>query len=152
MFIKLIICEVLPDKKQLFSEAQKAWQLCKEANGFIGQVGGWSNVSNNTAILVGFWKNKWALEHFMATLHDQILHQNQQQDTYKNIHIYHFDYKIINKSYIKLKYNLSSMDSIHLDRHDKVQFDITFKKDKMFVYSNRHTNDTVTLIDNWTVI
>lgn len=79
--VKLIRCKVAADKGADFCVAQQAWQPLATCPGFRGQIGGWDR-QNHDAVVIGLWQSKAHLTQFMAQLHDRIMEQNQQQNTY----------------------------------------------------------------------
>ncbi|MFT5680690.1 MAG: hypothetical protein ACI8RZ_001596 [Myxococcota bacterium] len=80
MLVKWIVCEVEPDRRAAFSEAQRAWSSLTGASGFLGQLGGWDEAGR--ACVVGLWQDVAHYQHFMATLHDAIADRSGQEGTY----------------------------------------------------------------------
>lgn len=80
MLVKWIVCEVPPEKRAAFSEAQQAWSALSGAPGFLGQLGGWDQAGR--ACVVGFWQDREHHRRFMATLHDPIADHSGQASTY----------------------------------------------------------------------
>jgi len=88
MIIKLIQCAVYKDKTSQFSTGQKAWNALSNAPGFITQVGGWVDVTNDynnenpLAVILAFWESIDAYHNFMENIHDNIFTENKQVTTY----------------------------------------------------------------------
>ncbi|WP_144212446.1 DUF4937 domain-containing protein [Shewanella donghaensis] len=87
---KIITCKVAKDQKAHFCHSQQGWKSAATCDGFMGQFGGWvqdeENVNHSelTAVIVGLWRTEQDLALFMATVHDDIIEQNQQVSTYLN--------------------------------------------------------------------
>lgn len=90
MYIKWIICRVKENERQNFSRAQEKWERTSGANGFIAQTGGWDLINKNEACIISFWKNKELYEIFMRDLHDEIINDNKQANTYNQIFVEYF--------------------------------------------------------------
>lgn len=90
MIIKWIVCEVSPNHKEAFSKAQMQWKDLSKVDGFIAQLGGWNIDKPNQACILALWQDKESLEKFMEQLHDDIVEQNQQSNTYESIDVHHF--------------------------------------------------------------
>lgn len=91
MHIKLIVCNVKENLKRDFSKAQEKWFETRQADGFVGQIGGWDLNNENDACIVSFWKNKKSLESFMQNTHDKIIHGNQQHENYNSLSVAKYD-------------------------------------------------------------
>lgn len=89
MLIKWIVCQVTPQQKEAFHRAQEQWGLLKEAEGFLGQWGGWNLDQPFEARILSLWQTPAHYEWFMNQLHDEILQQNRQNATYESIHVDH---------------------------------------------------------------
>ncbi|MHA7138563.1 YdbC family protein [Rossellomorea arthrocnemi] len=87
MIIKVITCKVSEGSKEDFFEEQKIWKALSPLNGFLGQVGGWSNKEPLTACIFAFWENQEAYQYFMDKAHDEILLHSNQSSTYKSIDV-----------------------------------------------------------------
>jgi len=87
MIIKVITCKVSEESKEDFFEEQKIWKALSPLNGFLGQVGGWSNKEPLTACIFAFWENQEAYQYFMEKAHDEILLHSNQSSTYKSIDV-----------------------------------------------------------------
>ncbi|MGF3105926.1 DUF4937 domain-containing protein [Rossellomorea sp. DUT-2] len=85
MIIKVITCKVSEECKEDFFEEQKIWEALSPLNGFLGQVGGWSNKEPLIACIFAFWENQEANQYFMDNSHDKILLHSNQSSTYKSI-------------------------------------------------------------------
>eukprot|EP00656_Telonema_subtile_P031818 TRINITY_DN3484_c0_g1_i1.p1 TRINITY_DN3484_c0_g1~~TRINITY_DN3484_c0_g1_i1.p1 ORF type:complete len:194 (-),score=52.69 TRINITY_DN3484_c0_g1_i1:307-888(-) len=89
LFCKLIVCQVRPENKKLFSRGQLGWSsLCHEEH-FVAQCGGWScNPSDGRecATIVQLWESFVAYEKFMApgAVHDQLLEASSQAETFES--------------------------------------------------------------------
>ncbi len=90
MYIKWIVCKVKDNERQNFSEAQEKWERTSEAHGFIAQTGGWCLQNKNEACIISFWENKELYEIFMRDLHDGIINENRQTNTYNEIFVEYF--------------------------------------------------------------
>ena len=90
MYLKWIVCKVKENEKQNFSEAQGKWERTSEANGFIAQTGGWDLKNKNEACIISFWESKEFLEVFMKDLHNEIIKDNKQANTYSEIFVEYF--------------------------------------------------------------
>ena len=91
MFIKYITCEVIPGKENEFSSAQEKWKKTASAGGFICQTGGWNLNKENEACILAFWENETYLNKFMNELHDQILSDNKQENTFNKLSVEYFE-------------------------------------------------------------
>lgn len=91
MLIKWITCQVTPQKKASFHQAQTKWHLLSEAEGFLGQWGGWNRKQPLEAAILSLWQTPNHYSSFMGQLHDKILKQNGQANTYHSIHVDHSD-------------------------------------------------------------
>ncbi|WP_299739261.1 YdbC family protein [uncultured Rossellomorea sp.] len=87
MMIKVITCKVSEERKEDFFEEQKIWKALSPLNGFLGQVGGWSDQDPSTACIFAFWENEEAYQYFMDNVHDEILLHSNQSSTYKSIDV-----------------------------------------------------------------
>jgi quinol monooxygenase YgiN len=90
MYIKWIGCRVKKNERQNFSKAQEKWERTSGAKGFIAQTGGWDLQNKNIACLISFWENKDSLEVFMKDLHEEIIKDNKQTNTYSEIFVEYF--------------------------------------------------------------
>lgn len=90
MYIKWIICRVKENERQKFSEAQEKWERISNADGFIAQTGGWDFQNKNDACIISFWKNKKFLDAFMTNIHNEIIKDNKQINTYDKISVDYF--------------------------------------------------------------
>jgi heme-degrading monooxygenase HmoA len=91
MYIKWIVCQVKEGMKDAFSHAQEQWISTAEAEGFIAQAGGWNTQNESEACIIAFWESREYAERFMATLHDRIVEENRQSETYHTINVAYFD-------------------------------------------------------------
>lgn len=87
MLIKWIKCQVNNSDKISFSKAQEAWRKIKNAEGFLGQLGGWDQHNQNEACILSFWKDSRAYKNFMDHIHDGIFENSNQRNTYVNISV-----------------------------------------------------------------
>ncbi len=90
MLIKWIVCHVLPDKQNSFSEAQEKWSTIASTSGFIGQFGGWDLKRPEEACILSIWRNQESFDNFMMSIHDDITDGNNQASTYKNLQVKFF--------------------------------------------------------------
>lgn len=83
MILKEILCWVRQGQRQAFSQAQEAWLPLLQAEGFLGQLGGWCEQDPQLAILLGVWRDDSCYQAFMAAdgLHDQIVAASSQLET-----------------------------------------------------------------------
>ncbi|GET26064.1 DUF4937 domain-containing protein [Prolixibacter sp. NT017] len=91
MYIKWIVCQVNEGMKDAFSRAQEQWISTAQAEGFIAQTGGWNIADENEACIIAFWVSRGHAERFMASLHDRIVEENRQSETYHAINVAYFD-------------------------------------------------------------
>ncbi|MFD1019449.1 YdbC family protein [Thalassobacillus hwangdonensis] len=91
MIIKRIICNVRPEQRQDFSEAQQKWEKLRDVDGFIGQIGGWCKEDESCAYIVALWNSREEYDAFMENEHDAIYEAGQQADTFEEITIDLFD-------------------------------------------------------------
>ncbi|GET23268.1 DUF4937 domain-containing protein [Prolixibacter denitrificans] len=91
MYIKWIVCQVKEGMKDAFSRAQEQWISTGQAEGFIAQVGGWNVQSENEACIIAFWESRGHAERFMVSLHDRVVEENRQSETYHAINVAYFD-------------------------------------------------------------
>lgn len=94
MYLKWIVCEVENEFRTEFSKAQEKWIATKNANGFLGQIGGWNRNNNNEACILAFWKGQNSLKCFMENIHDEIFGKSKQEKTYKSISVNYFNLKL----------------------------------------------------------
>ncbi len=87
MLIKLIQCQVNDDTRRSFSEAQMHWYALGCCAGFDGQLGGWSLLDPNLAVIVGLWRDESAYARFMRDVHDSIFESHGQEGTYQAIDV-----------------------------------------------------------------
>lgn len=91
MYIKWIVCQVKEGMKEAFSRAQEQWISAAGAEGLIVQTGGWDLQAEDEACIIAFWESRQHLEAFMASLHDRIVDENRQAETYHSIRVGYFD-------------------------------------------------------------
>ncbi len=91
MYIKWIVCKVKAGMQEEFSDSQGKWKETKRAPGFIAQAGGWNADNENEACIIAFWEGKEYLDKFMIDLHDKILEDNRQADTYNSVNAVYFN-------------------------------------------------------------
>lgn len=95
MLIKLIVCRVRNVTRNRFAEGQRCWSALAGVDGFLGQVGGWqpakptaiTTSSDNTAVIVGIWRDEAAYDHFMRGIHDSIYDESGQRGSYSAIDV-----------------------------------------------------------------
>lgn len=87
MIIKQIACDLLEAKKELFSTGQGEWKALEGVNGFIGQIGGWSETEKNRAYVFSFWQDEPSYLDFMKNEHDQIADYTKQKDCISSIRV-----------------------------------------------------------------
>ncbi|PAE88791.1 YdbC family protein [Shouchella clausii] len=93
MFIKHITCKVKKEKKDVFSNGQAKWGYLKGLEGFVGQIGGWSDKQENTAYIFSLWQDKKDYLHFMKNEHDKVAFLTGQEGSISSIHIELFEEK-----------------------------------------------------------
>ena len=149
MFVKYILCTVKPKNKTAFSKAQDMWQKTKEAKGFIGQFGGWSLKNQNEAVILSFWQDKSSLDNFMAHWHDDIFHENRQQNTYETIKVSHINFEkpINNQAFLK---NINLVENLETFK-TKLPLNIIFKDNTIYIESNNLENKKIKLVKSWNV-
>ncbi|WP_053220076.1 YdbC family protein [Virgibacillus senegalensis] len=91
MIIKKIHCKVDESAKDAFQYQQSQWQELKRCEGFLGQLGGWTEANPSAAVIFSFWENKDAYQYFMDYIHDEILNKTAQAKTYHSISITLFE-------------------------------------------------------------
>ncbi|SMO39188.1 DUF4937 domain-containing protein [Melghirimyces algeriensis] len=87
MFIKWIVCNVIPGETSLFSKCQEDWNALRYVGGFRGQIGGWDVKHSRSACIMGLWESQEAYQAFMRDFHDRIFCNSSQGETYDSIHI-----------------------------------------------------------------
>ena len=83
--VKLIRCTVAPEHRAAFHQAQQAWRQTAACEGFLGQLGGWSD--GDEAWIFALWRRQADLDCFMAGVHDIIVAGNRQQITYRHCRV-----------------------------------------------------------------
>ncbi len=91
MLVKWIKCLVESQNKNLFSAAQEQWQAVKGTEGFIAQTGGWNIHNDNEACILSIWRDHSSYLCFMQSVHDNILNNSGQTETYVSIAISLYD-------------------------------------------------------------
>ena len=91
MIVKWITCEVPDEKREQFSAAQEKWTKLKEAPGFIGQVGGWDSIYPEKAYIIAFWEDEHSITEFMNELHDSLIAESGQNNTYEKLKTNYFN-------------------------------------------------------------
>jgi len=77
MLLKWIVCRVAQQQRDVFSNAQQAWQALAAEPGFLGQCGGWAD--DQTACILGLWQSAQAHQRFLLEgSHDAIVSASQQ--------------------------------------------------------------------------
>jgi hypothetical protein len=84
MLLKYITCEVPPDRRAGFCEAQEHWRSLASVDGFCGQIGGWGETHPNRACIFAFWNDLFAYAVFKNKLHDPIFERSRQAGTYSS--------------------------------------------------------------------
>jgi len=87
MLLKLIECNVIPEKREAFSEGQKMWKELHNVPGFVAQIGGWSRSNYNKAYILAFWLEQNSYENFMDHVHDHLFVKTRQDETYSSIKV-----------------------------------------------------------------
>jgi Domain of unknown function (DUF4937 len=86
MLLKWIVCQVHSEMRSAFSRTQDQWRSIENADGFVGQFGGWDTKNGRTDVcILGLWSSPSAYESCMRHLHDQVTAENQQERTYHQI-------------------------------------------------------------------
>jgi heme-degrading monooxygenase HmoA len=87
LLVKWIKCQVNESEKDSFSIAQQQWKSLENAEGFVGQLGGWELKNSCEAGILSIWKDTTSYRHFMESLHDRIVDNSEQQNTYTKISV-----------------------------------------------------------------
>lgn len=87
MLVKWIRCNVPENKKAMFSQAQEQWDILKNSDGFLAQVGGWDRKHTSQAAILSFWRDNDAYQVFMEDQHNTIFKENEQESTYDSISV-----------------------------------------------------------------
>ncbi|MFJ8260625.1 YdbC family protein [Rummeliibacillus sp. NPDC094406] len=87
MIIKSIFCKVNEGMKLEFSQHQLEWQTIHKADGFLGQIGGWSLKDPLKACIFSFWQDLESYQNFMEEIHDRIFIASGQKETYHSISV-----------------------------------------------------------------
>ena len=86
MLVKWIVCEVAPESRDTFSQAQEQWRRLEGVDGFRGQFGGWdtrnTSQSCHIACIVGLWRDSDLYRDFMSNVHDPIVAASGRAATY----------------------------------------------------------------------
>ncbi|MCA9255298.1 MAG: DUF4937 domain-containing protein [Phycisphaerales bacterium] len=88
MYLKWIVCEVEAASCGAFHRAQLGWRRIRSAEGFVAQVGGWTQ-DRREACVLGLWEDKASCDRFMASLHDEIVNETHQDLTYLSCRVMH---------------------------------------------------------------
>ncbi len=91
MYVKWIVCNVRENLRKEFADTQEKWIETQDADGFIGQVGGWDLNNKNDACIISFWEHKESLQSFMRNIHDKIFYGNEQSKLYESISVVYFE-------------------------------------------------------------
>lgn len=91
MYIKWIVCDEKKNHKKDFSLAQEKWIGMQNAEGLIGQIGGWDLNHANVACVISFWDNEKSVRKFMREIHDEIFLKNKQSQYYNSIEVEYFN-------------------------------------------------------------
>lgn len=109
MLIKWIVCTVPPSHRKVFSQAQEAWSIIADADGFYGQIGGWNQHQKKQACILALWRDVAAYQNFMDNIHDTVTDNNTQEKTYSAIEVSLFDTILdINGEYSNLTQSLAA--------------------------------------------
>lgn len=92
MYLKYIRCTVPPDRREVFSRAQRAWAVMEDAPGFIAQCGGWEIDAPGEAHILAGWRSQADLEQFMREGHDEIFQGSGQAETYTTSEVLHYEW------------------------------------------------------------
>ena len=95
MLLKVIVCNVPPNRRAAFDHAQEQWRAIATVDGFCGQLGGWSALDDRHAIVLAFWRDRCALDRFMQSDHDCIVQRSRQSETYTAIDVTHFEVELV---------------------------------------------------------
>ena len=82
MILKWIRLAVPDDLRNTFSRAQEQWSALRDVQGFLGQIGGWSERTKGEACILSWWRNEETYRAFMQNEHDAIVGQSRQDSTY----------------------------------------------------------------------
>ncbi|MEE9247613.1 MAG: YdbC family protein [Dehalococcoidia bacterium] len=91
MLLKWIVCDVGEETRASFSAAQTQWGKLASALGFLGQIGGWDTRTGDRACIISLWRDLTSYESFMGRLHDEIVAESGQIQTYRSISVTLFD-------------------------------------------------------------
>lgn len=61
--------------------------MVSQSPGFLGQAGGWENGSPSSALIAAFWRDAASYHRFMRELHDKIIRQSGQGETYEALDV-----------------------------------------------------------------
>lgn len=87
MILKWIRLAVPDGSRDAFSKAQEQWSALRDVQGFLGQIGGWSERTNDEACILAWWRNEETYRAFMQNEHDAIAGQSRQETMYDSIDI-----------------------------------------------------------------
>jgi len=99
LLFKYIRCEVEEEKRAAFSKVQEEWNRLSEVDGFLGQLGGWSE--SGEAVILGFWESRQAYQHFMEHVHDTIFLENNQGKTYRSIAVTMYEGEVYKQGWLE---------------------------------------------------
>lgn len=87
MILKWIRLAVPDGSRDAFSKAQEQWVALRDVQGFLGQIGGWSERTKDEACILAWWRNEDTYLAFMQKEHDAIIGHSLQDTTYDSIEV-----------------------------------------------------------------
>lgn len=87
MIMKWLVCKVEKNSRSVFSEAQAKWGIISKAPGFLVQMGGWDEKSNDCACILSIWSDQSHYDYFMTEIHDVVTNSNSQGSSYTSIKV-----------------------------------------------------------------
>ncbi len=85
--IKWIVCEVAPEKRDIFDRILGNWGLVSMAEGFVAQLGGFAqgHQAPLRGCILGLWRDVASYQAFMGGLHDRLAAPHSEQKSYDAI-------------------------------------------------------------------
>jgi heme-degrading monooxygenase HmoA len=90
MLVKWITCRAAD--RAAFGLGQQAWAGLHGVPGFLGQAGGWSHTTADTAQIFGFWSDPTNYQTFMDRTHDRIA--AAQTGTFEELRVRVFNHRL----------------------------------------------------------
>lgn len=151
LLVKYIRCEVEEEKRAAFSKAQEEWNRLSEVDGFLGQLGGWSE--SGEAVILGFWESRQAYQHFMEHVHDTIFLENNQGKTYRSIAVTMYEGEVFKQGWLEY---IESGGRLYVSETANEESAVTFLNEKReslnVAFSEMEGASVIELEPKWNVM